>query len=95
MTTAPVTSITDEMIDQLLIDSAQWATKEEIEGLIARLRAAEADAKRYRWLRDKSVDADGVYPMVSLTDECGDQVSNWLFGRAVDKAVDEAMERKA
>ncbi|ETD47835.1 hypothetical protein X778_24870 [Pseudomonas aeruginosa VRFPA07] len=65
---------------------------EEILGLIARLRAAEADAKRYRWLRDKSADADGVYPMVSLTDDCGDQVSNWLFGKAVDKAVDEAME---
>ncbi|HHW2657462.1 TPA: hypothetical protein ACUT5X_000165 [Pseudomonas aeruginosa] len=64
----------------------------EILGLIARLRAAEADAKRYRWLRDKSADADGVYPMVSLTDDCGDQVSNWLFGKAVDKAVDEAME---
>lgn len=61
-------------------------------GSIARLRAAEADAKRYRWLRDKSADADGVYPMVSLTDDCGDQVSNWLFGKAVDKAVDEAME---
>ncbi|HEJ6446079.1 TPA: hypothetical protein SL854_003162 [Pseudomonas aeruginosa] len=60
--------------------------------IIARLRAAEADAKRYRWLRDKSADADGVYPMVSLTDDCGDQVSNWLFGKAVDKAVDEAME---
>lgn len=60
--------------------------------IIARLRAAEVDAKRYRWLRDKSADADGVYPMVSLTDDCGDQVSNWLFGMAVDKAVDEAME---
>lgn len=60
--------------------------------LAERLIAAEADAKRYRWLRDKSADADGVYPMVSLTDDCGDQVSNWLFGKAVDKAVDEAME---
>ncbi|EPJ0603422.1 hypothetical protein EWS90_01980 [Pseudomonas aeruginosa] len=67
-------------------------TMGELRGLIARLRAAEADAKRYRWLRDKSADADGVYPMVSLTDDCGDQVSNWLFGKAVDKAVDEAME---
>lgn len=64
----------------------------DLRGLIARLRAAEVDAKRYRWLRDKSADADGVYPMVSLTDDCGDQVSNWLFGMAVDKAVDEAME---
>lgn len=64
----------------------------DLRDLIARLRAAEVDAKRYRWLRDKSADADGVYPMVSLTDDCGDQVSNWLFGMAVDKAVDEAME---
>ncbi|MCS8242754.1 hypothetical protein N0464_08440 [Pseudomonas aeruginosa] len=70
-----------------------YAIPSNVEALIARLRAAEADAKRYRWLRDKSADADGVYPMVSLTDDCGDQVSNWLFGKAVDKAVDEAMER--
>ncbi|MFW0750143.1 hypothetical protein [Pseudomonas aeruginosa] len=68
------------------------ASPSNIKSLIARLRAAEVDAKRYRWLRDKSADADGVYPMVSLTDDCGDQVSNWLFGKAVDKAVDEAME---
>ncbi|HFX1297125.1 TPA: hypothetical protein ACID1V_002936 [Pseudomonas aeruginosa] len=67
-------------------------TMGELRDLIARLRAAEVDAKRYRWLRDKSADADGVYPMVSLTDDCGDQVSNWLFGMSVDKAVDEAME---
>jgi predicted Fe-S protein YdhL (DUF1289 family) len=51
----------------------------------------ERDAERYRWLRDKAVDADGVYPMVSLTDDCGDQVSNWLFGEAVDRAIDAAM----
>ena len=51
----------------------------------------ERDAARYRWLRDKAVDADGVYPMVSLTDDCGDQVSNWLFGEAVDRAIDAAM----
>ncbi|EMZ5725042.1 hypothetical protein [Pseudomonas aeruginosa] len=72
--------------------SQSYAIPSNVEALIARLRAAEADAKRYRWLRDKSADADGVYPMVSLTDDCGDQVSNWLFGKAVDKAVDEAME---
>lgn len=69
------------------------ACPSKVQGLIGRLRAAEADAKRYRWLRNNSVDADGVFPMVSLTDECGDQVSNWLFGQAVDKAIDEAMER--
>ncbi|HCE8553389.1 TPA: hypothetical protein NHR88_003846 [Pseudomonas aeruginosa] len=96
-----VQPISDEQLAELegysqhtayLGDEDAAITMGELRGLIARLRAAEADAKRYRWLRDKSADADGVYPMVSLTDDCGDQVSNWLFGKAVDKAVDEAME---
>ncbi|WP_434035113.1 hypothetical protein [Pseudomonas aeruginosa] len=83
----------DSQDSELLAHYYGLCNRESILGLIARLRAAEAYAKRYRWLRDKALDAEGVYPMVSLTDDCGDQVSNWLFGRAVDKAVDEAMER--
>ncbi|MFG8158712.1 hypothetical protein ACEOQO_29030 [Pseudomonas aeruginosa] len=88
------TPISDEQLAELAdgcMDSIPCPISALYE-LAERLIAAEADAKRYRWLRDKSADADGVYPMVSLTDDCGDQVSNWLFGKAVDKAVDEAME---
>lgn len=96
MTTPIVPSISDEKLAEIYADAVDGGQCNDVDTLliIARLRAAEADAKRYRWLRDKSVDADGVFPMVSLTDDCGDQVSNWLFGQAVDKAVDEAMERK-
>lgn len=56
------------------------------------VRRMAKDAERYRWLRDKAVDAEGVYPMVSLTDDTGDQVSNWLFGKAVDSAIDAALQ---
>lgn len=63
MTTPPVPSITDEQLAEL--ERAALAKKSEgfllvhnlscndMLALITRLRAAEADAARYRWLRDK------------------------------------------
>ncbi|HHX6878187.1 TPA: hypothetical protein ACVGNA_000548 [Pseudomonas aeruginosa] len=97
MTVQPISDEQLDVAERLSVSrevsaTATWILNGTVSAIIARLRAAEVDAKRYRWLRDKSADADGVYPMVSLTDDCGDQVSNWLFGMAVDKAVDEAME---
>jgi len=69
-----------------------YVRHEDYETLLAERDALKKDAERYRWLRDKAVDAEGVYPMVSLTDDTGDQVSNWLFGKAVDSAIDAALQ---
>ncbi|HBP5443975.1 TPA: hypothetical protein L6B67_02420 [Pseudomonas aeruginosa] len=67
---------------------------EEILGLIARLRAAEADAKRYRWLRDSgrllgdSMDSHADYFFVVTAD--GEDV---MWFEQLDSAIDAAMER--
>lgn len=56
MTTPIVQSISDEQLAELEVvaDStgakSVWWSAEDIQGLIARVRTAEADAKRYRWL---------------------------------------------
>lgn len=62
MTTPPVPSITDDLLAEIerhainIADRDSGATPsinaEELAGLITRLRAAEADAARYRLLRD-------------------------------------------
>ncbi|EOK5448553.1 hypothetical protein NR640_006627 [Pseudomonas aeruginosa] len=54
---------------------------EEILGLIARLRAAEADAKRYRWLR--GFERGGI----AVRD-----LKSHLHVEGLDAAIDEAME---
>lgn len=64
----------------------------DYDALLAEVESLRKDAERYRWLRDKAAAAEGVCPMVSMTDDCGDQVSNWLFGNAVDKAIDACMQ---
>ncbi|HBO0915283.1 hypothetical protein ABZR34_28235 [Pseudomonas paraeruginosa] len=72
---------------------------EEILGLIARLRAAEADAKRYRWLRNPDQDVSLVLDKVSgevPADEfgCGGYLAyEYRSGDELDAAIDAAMER--
>ena len=64
--------------------------------LITRLRQAEKDAARYRWLRDEAADADQTSPLVFMADECADIVTDGdyqgiMFGKLLDAAIDEAM----
>ena len=65
--------------------------------LITRLRQAEKDASRYRWLRDESSDSERTSPLVFMADECADIVTEgWyqgiMFGEFLDCAMDEAMQ---
>ncbi|HCF5285533.1 TPA: hypothetical protein NIG60_004474 [Pseudomonas aeruginosa] len=69
---------------------------EEILGLIARLRAAEADAKRYRWLRSQPNDCSAPRIDICHWQRNGDDSVNEGEGlrlEEADKAIDAAMER--
>lgn len=70
-----------------------YAVPANITALIYRLRAAEKDAERYRWLRDYSVDADGDTVMAAKIDGEVNTISNWMFGRLLDDSIDTAMEQ--
>ncbi len=63
---------------------------EEILGLIARLRDAEKDAARYRWLRDKS-----SMPSVVCSDQrVGEYFNEYMLcGDHMDNAIDSTMEQ--
>lgn len=84
---SPVTSITDDQLAEIERFLAFGGSTLKIHtgplrGLIARLRAAEADAKRYRWITENcDIDYRGHRPD-------GDYASS-------DEAIDAAMERKA
>ncbi|ERY33005.1 TPA: hypothetical protein ACRNL1_000904 [Pseudomonas aeruginosa] len=97
------TPISDEQLAELegysqhpafLGDEDSAITMGELRGLIARLRAAEADAKRYRWLRDSgrllgdSMDSHADYFFVVTAD--GEDV---MWFEQLDSAIDAAMER--
>ena len=74
----------------------ECASAESIMELITRLRQAEKDAARYRWLRDDAADADQTSPLVFMADECADIVTDGdyqgiMFGKLLDAAIDEAM----
>ncbi|HBO0336516.1 TPA: hypothetical protein SHT49_002599 [Pseudomonas aeruginosa] len=90
------TPISDEQLAEVeeiaFRDTATRVTVKasELRGLIARLRAAEADAKRYRWLRDKN-----SMPGVICTNGQAEKYFNeyMMCGEVMDKAIDAAMER--
>ncbi|MGU2751265.1 hypothetical protein [Pseudomonas aeruginosa] len=97
MTTPIVQSISDEQLAELDELTAKltgdwwvdWdssyavtASPSNIQSLIARLRAAEADAKRYRWLR--GFERGGI----TVRD-----LKSHLHVEGLDAAIDEAMER--
>lgn len=97
------TPISDEQLAELegysqhpafLGDEDSATTMGELRGLIARLRAAEADAKRYRWLRESgrllgdSMDSHADYFFVVTAD--GEDV---MWFEQLDSAIDAAMER--
>lgn len=88
MTNENVPSITDEQLADLEMHADLPHPDEmdcdvtfgELRGLIARLRAAEKDAGRYRWLRD--VSAKGSLGWLEFKSERKD----W------DRQIDDAME---
>jgi len=97
MTTPIVPSISDEQLAELEQSASHEFFSDdddaavmfgELLGLIARLRAAEADAKRYRFLCD---------PQGSDEDYLADAMNKlnaWADKSEVDQAVDAAMEPK-
>lgn len=94
------TPISDEQLAEVeeiaFRDTATRVTVKasDLRGLIARLRAAEADAKRYRWLRDSgrllgdSMDSHADNFCVVTAD--GEDV---MWFEQLDSAIDAAMER--
>lgn len=70
--------------------------------LITRIRQAEKDAARYRWLRDESAFTRENAPLVFFTDTNGDQIAfdfngssySVLHEEMLDAAIDEAMQCK-
>lgn len=91
MTTPIVPSISDEQLAELekivryrepsYIN--QKIVNGTIQGLIARLRAAEADARRYQWLT-------GSNPTMGILER---MTRGELIGHEIDMVIDRAMER--
>jgi len=77
------------------------ACPSKVQSLIARLRAAEADAKRYRWLRNPDQDVALVLDKITghvPVDRFGGggyPTYEYRAGEELDQAIDAAMERKA
>ncbi|HDR2991373.1 TPA: hypothetical protein QCK87_001147 [Pseudomonas aeruginosa] len=72
-----------------------YAIPSNVEALIARLRAAEADAKRYRWLRSQPNDCSAPRIDICHWQRNGDDSVNEGEGlrlEEADKAIDAAME---
>ncbi|EPJ4524343.1 TPA: hypothetical protein ACRMOY_003397 [Pseudomonas aeruginosa] len=115
MTTPIVQSISNEQLAELdeltakLVGEDWWVdwggsytvmvSPSNIQSLIARLRAAEADAKRYRWIRKPYQDVSLVLDKVSgevPADEFGRGgylTYEYRSGDELDAAIDAAMER--
>lgn len=102
MTTPIVPSITDEQLDAIEAQASKARAHGVISGinihpdalvrLVARLRSAEKDAGRYRWLRERS----GVLPedcktIWVLRDGCS---MTDLERQETDQAIDTAMEQQ-
>lgn len=68
--------------------------------ILTRLRQAEKDAARYRWLRYESAFTHDNAPLVFFTDTNGDQIAfdfdgssySVLHDEMLDAAIDEAMQ---
>lgn len=67
--------------------------------LITRLRQAEKDAARYRWLRDEAIKHKDSGPLIIFSDINGEPCSFYdgspiISHDDADKAIDEAMQCK-
>ena len=98
MTTAPIQSITDEQIAEIEAIAENGCSipeylADDVVAIISRLRAAERDAERYRWLRDNWFQVYGT----SLGErgiklEIGDIWNRCGKPDHVDAAIDTAMK---
>ncbi|MCV0161015.1 hypothetical protein KUC47_13590 [Pseudomonas aeruginosa] len=99
MTVKPISDEELDVAERLSVSrevsaTATWILNGTVSAIIARLRAAEADAKRYRWLRDSgrllgdSMDSHADYFFVVTAD--GEDV---MWFEQLDSAIDAAMER--
>jgi len=101
MSTSPVASTTDDELESLVQDNKGYLpqgrafiTHGQLQGLFARLRAAEKDAARYRWLRDEALHVSTESPAVVVADEFGNQCEGILYEQFLDRAIDGAMEQQ-
>lgn len=58
--------------------------------IITRLREAEKDAARYRWLRNEALNMPDLAPAVVITE--GSLIQQCLEGRDLDEEIDNAMQ---
>lgn len=80
-------------------DTRATQTIGDVHEIITRLRQAEKDAARYRWLRDESAFTHSNAPLAFFTDTNGDQISFDFYGSSysvlhdeiLDAAIDRAM----
>ncbi|MCS9380851.1 hypothetical protein N1E52_26640 [Pseudomonas aeruginosa] len=104
MTVKPISDEQLDVAERLSVSrevsaTATWILNGTVSAIIARLRAAEADAKRYRWLRNPDQDVSLVLDKVSgkvPADEfgCGGYLTyEYRSGDELDAAIDAAMER--
>lgn len=106
MTTPIVPSITDEQLAELESSADhQYCTVPGsiIAGILLRLRAAEKDAARYRWLRDKGLRnelfaasptiAPGLGPYIAIQLPTSGAPNLVALGSGADAHVDVAMEK--
>ncbi|YCH23123.1 hypothetical protein M1D96_06360 [Pseudomonas sp. D1-3] len=101
MTTPIVPSITDEQLAELEesvvstladpeLSDKDVATVMAIGGIIARLRASEKEAARYRWLRDeKRFTAGEMFGHLMVVESEGEDC---YFGDKLDSVIDLHME---
>ncbi|HCE5819545.1 hypothetical protein [Pseudomonas aeruginosa] len=87
MTVKPISDEELDVAERLSVSrevsaTATWILNGTVSAIIARLRAAEADAKRYRWLR--GFERGGI----TVRD-----LKSHLHVEGLDAAIDEAMER--
>lgn len=70
-----------------------------VKEIITRLRQAEKDAARYRWLRDEAIEHQDNGPLIIFSDINGEPCSFGDCGSIIshddaDEAIDEAMQCK-
>ncbi|MGU0912366.1 hypothetical protein ACSESF_05185 [Pseudomonas aeruginosa] len=87
MTVKPISDEELDVAERLSVSrevsaTATWILNGTVSAIIARLRAAEADAKRYRWLR--GFERGGI----TVRD-----LKSHLHVEGLDAAIDAAMER--
>ena len=80
-------------------DKESHLALDEAVEIITRLRQAEKDAARYRWLRDEAIEHQDNGPLIVFSDFNGEPCSFGDGGSIIshddaDRAIDEAMRCK-